>query len=222
MHLGKRSRPNATRNGEDQTSKRQKNNDLQPSYTRKLPVRNNLPNNDRKHSRADRAAGLSGASRTTSAVQPLSNGTIIAPHSRLTEGDSQTLNIDTSNSTQFKNNAGKDKRTLRSHDGASRSKTELAQYFPNFDDIMSDEPKEIGTLTLLHIPILERMMLNTVRRAPYWRDATLRERRSSQVPDSYTNICPSFPPTKKFLKSFYTDLIETKDSNSDSFQLSRT
>ena len=37
-----------------------------------------------------------------------------------------------------------DKRSLRSHDGGSRSKSELALYFPNYDDLMSIEPKEPG------------------------------------------------------------------------------
>ena len=146
MHLGKRSRP--IRNGEGQISKRQKINDLQPSYTRKIPpVRDHEPNNHRKQPRADRATGLTGASRTTSAVQPPSNGTIIAPHSHLTNGDTQPLSINTSSSAQSGRKVENDKRTLRSHDGGSRSKSELAQYFPNFDDIVSNEPKEVGSLT---------------------------------------------------------------------------
>lgn len=37
-----------------------------------------------------------------------------------------------------------EKRTLRSQDGGSRSKSELASYFPNYDDIVSDKPKEPG------------------------------------------------------------------------------
>jgi len=37
-----------------------------------------------------------------------------------------------------------DKRSLRSHDGGSRSKSELAQYFPNYDELISIEPKEPG------------------------------------------------------------------------------
>ena len=38
-----------------------------------------------------------------------------------------------------------DKRSLRSHDGCSRSKSELALYFPNYDELVSIEPKEPGT-----------------------------------------------------------------------------
>ena len=38
-----------------------------------------------------------------------------------------------------------EKRTLRSQDGGSRSRSELASYFPNYDDIVSNEPKEPRT-----------------------------------------------------------------------------
>lgn len=37
-----------------------------------------------------------------------------------------------------------DKRTLRSEHGSTRSKTELAQYFPAFDDMLSLEPADPG------------------------------------------------------------------------------
>lgn len=37
-----------------------------------------------------------------------------------------------------------DKRSLRSQDGGSRSKSELALYFPNYDELVSIEPKESG------------------------------------------------------------------------------
>ena len=37
-----------------------------------------------------------------------------------------------------------EKRTLRSQDGASRSKSELASYFSNYDEIMFNEPRDPG------------------------------------------------------------------------------
>lgn len=37
-----------------------------------------------------------------------------------------------------------EKRTLRSHDGGSRLKSDLAIYFPNYDEIISDAPKDPG------------------------------------------------------------------------------
>ena len=39
-----------------------------------------------------------------------------------------------------------DKRSLRSHDGGSRWKSELASYFVDYDEIMSNEPREPGTV----------------------------------------------------------------------------
>lgn len=42
-----------------------------------------------------------------------------------------------------------DKRSLRSHDGGSRSKSELALYFPNYDELVSIEPKEPGQLYIV-------------------------------------------------------------------------
>lgn len=40
-----------------------------------------------------------------------------------------------------------EKRSLRSQDGGSRFKSELALYFPNYDDLISIEPKQVDTLT---------------------------------------------------------------------------
>ena len=39
----------------------------------------------------------------------------------------------------------RDKRTLRSQNGGSRSKSELSWYFPNYEELLNDEPKEPGT-----------------------------------------------------------------------------
>lgn len=66
--------------------------------------------------------------------------------------------ITTQNAQLFKNNASRthsptnvssqnDKRSLRSHDGCSRSKSELALYFPNYDELVSIEPKEPGRIS---------------------------------------------------------------------------
>lgn len=37
-----------------------------------------------------------------------------------------------------------EKRTLRSHAGGSRSRSELSWYFPNYDELVNDEPREPG------------------------------------------------------------------------------
>ena len=43
----------------------------------------------------------------------------------------------------------KEKRTLRSHDGGSRSKSELAQYFQSYDQMISLDPTAPGRLAIL-------------------------------------------------------------------------
>jgi len=43
-----------------------------------------------------------------------------------------------------------DKRTLRSQGGGSRLRSELSLYFPNYDEIINDEPKEPGESILKH------------------------------------------------------------------------
>lgn len=62
-----------------------------------------------------------------------------------------------------------DKRSLRSQDGGSRSKSELALYFPNYDELVSIEPKETGImrnqgyLSGIHLlTILEFLTIDTL------------------------------------------------------------
>ena len=43
----------------------------------------------------------------------------------------------------------KDKRQLRSHDGGSRSKSELAQYFQNYEQLISLDPTAPGRIAIL-------------------------------------------------------------------------
>ncbi|KAI4151158.1 MAG: hypothetical protein LQ340_003666, partial [Diploschistes diacapsis] len=148
MHLGKRGRPNATVKAEHAASKRQKvlgTFDAKPA--RQLPTGDQEPKTTRKHAgAADREAGLPGGPRVTSAVQPPPNGTITTTQT-LTNGEAQPLIQVTATSAHTNGPQESDKRTLRSHDGGSRSKSELAQYFPNFDEIVSNERKEAELLT---------------------------------------------------------------------------
>jgi hypothetical protein len=44
-----------------------------------------------------------------------------------------------------------DRRKLRSEDGSSRAKTELAQYFPDFEEMLSLKPPDPGTCLSVHI-----------------------------------------------------------------------
>ncbi|MCJ1352393.1 MAG: hypothetical protein MMC33_002377 [Icmadophila ericetorum] len=81
-------------------------------------------------------------SRIISAVQPSANGTSITngdlPHRPAT----QTAPSQTSNTSKEV-----DKRTLRSQGGGSRSRSELALYFPNYDELIGNEPKETESIT---------------------------------------------------------------------------
>ncbi|KAL9117161.1 MAG: hypothetical protein Q9187_006306, partial [Circinaria calcarea] len=84
------------------------------------------------------------SSRTTNAVQPPANGTITS------NGHGHAHAGQTSKSTQTTNGKGKkesEKRTLRSQDGGSRGKSELSLYFPNYEEIISNEPKDTDFLT---------------------------------------------------------------------------
>ena len=74
-------------------------------------------------------------SRGTNAVQPLPNGIIT------TNGEHAPVPIEV---TKLKKSKETDKRTLRSQDGGSRSKSELSLYFPNYEELISNEPKEPG------------------------------------------------------------------------------
>lgn len=49
-----------------------------------------------------------------------------------------------------------DKRSLRSKDGGSRSKSELAQYFPNYEQMLSFEPIPPGEF---HVPLSGRLLI---------------------------------------------------------------
>ena len=64
--------------------------------------------------------------------------TVIANHP-LATNQNNALTVNTPNALKQT-----DKRNLRSHDGASRSKSELAPYFPNYDELVSIEPREPG------------------------------------------------------------------------------
>lgn len=68
------------------------------------------------------------------------NGTTTALHNVQSFTNNNTLTVNTKDLS-----SQSDKRSLRSHDGCSRSKSELALYFPNYDELVSIEPKEPGT-----------------------------------------------------------------------------
>jgi len=114
----------------------------------------------RTNSRKRPATALADA--TTPDTRPPTKITVTQPHGELlrtTNGVSAPLGIDaddlpSTRSTPRPGSAGKlapaagktaqDKRSLRSHDGGSRLKSDLATYFSSYDDIITGVPKPAG------------------------------------------------------------------------------
>jgi hypothetical protein len=107
------------------------------------------------------------ADATTPDTRPPTKVTVTQPHGELlsiTNGVSAPLGIDaddllSARSTPRPGSSGKlapasassqDKRSLRSHDGGSRLKSDLATYFASYDDIIAGVPKPAGMSLLLN------------------------------------------------------------------------
>lgn len=126
------------------------------------PTRPPLP--ARTNSRKRPAAALSPDAIDT---RPPTKVTVTQPHGELlrtTNGVTASIGIDADDvhsgrSTPRPGSAGKlavpapgstsqDKRSLRSHDGGSRLKSDLPTYFANYDDIIAGLPKPSGRFSL--------------------------------------------------------------------------
>ena len=84
-------------------------------------------------------------SRSADPPPPKSNGFTTTTSNTTYDYDGQEkINENTCNISPTNTINKSDKRSLRSHDGGSRSKSELALYFPNYDELVSIEPKEPG------------------------------------------------------------------------------
>ena len=92
----------------------------------------------------DRPAAQDAATQAGNARKPAPlrhiNGTTTPSHNLQSLNNHDTLTVNTQDLS-----GQNDKRSLRSHDGCSRSKSELALYFPNYDELVSIKPKEPGT-----------------------------------------------------------------------------
>lgn len=65
-----------------------------------------------------------------------------------------------------------ERRLLRSHDGCSRSKSELAMYFPNYEQMISLEPPKSGKEISAALPLRNHSSLLTMPRVLDGRDAS--------------------------------------------------
>ena len=151
QHLGKRAHEILIANGDHRPTKRLKpssDSSLQPMLTSKTRTYNSFTLNKSIVNGSPAAAAPAPSPRIITAVQPLADGTLI------TNGNPTIVVNETEITSRIVNN-GKavqktlkvvDKRTLRSQDGGSRSKSELSLYFPNYEELISNEPKESGTM----------------------------------------------------------------------------
>lgn len=151
QHLGKRAHEILIANDDHRPTKRLKPSSdslLQPVLTSKTLTYDSFTVNKSIVDVSPTNAAPAPSPRITTAVQPLADGTLI------TNGNLNIVVNETEITSSIVNN-GKavqktlkvvDKRTLRSHDGGSRSKSELSLYFPNYEELISNEPKESGTV----------------------------------------------------------------------------
>lgn len=93
------------------------------------------------------------SSRKSDRLRPLSQRAVSTTNSNesIPEGNGVSVG-----STVLSETARAEKRSLRSHDGGSRSKSELALYFSNYDELVSVEAKAPGMTPFLQI----RLSLN--------------------------------------------------------------
>ncbi len=116
-----------------------------PTRSRDVSTKNipkSLPIRDRSAARD--AATQAGRSRNPDRPQYINGTTTTAAQNVQSFNNNAALTVNTTDVS-----SQNDKRSLRSHDGGSRSKSELALYFPNYDELVSIEPKEPGRTSLV-------------------------------------------------------------------------
>ena len=151
IHLGKRAHDDYLGNGDHQISKKLKINVTALSYPH-VPSKAAAPNPPSSGEKSPGGVTLSTSSALCS-VQPPTNSSITTNGLALTK---EQLSVKSTVKHHRETN-GKivkviDKRTLRSHDGGSRSKSELSLYFHNYDELISNESKNSGMFHQLQKP----------------------------------------------------------------------
>lgn len=153
---GKRTRdssPGSVSNASVKKQKAQNRDNTRSKPVVKTEVPRSLPIRDRRGTKdAVTQVGRSRTSESPVAQQhhQTVNGSTITAQKSQAFGTKQNLNIITNldaNGTATTSQA--DKRSLRSQAGGSRSKSELALYFTNYDELVSIEPKEPGETVAL-------------------------------------------------------------------------
>lgn len=107
--------------------------EYQTHAPKSLPIRDRSATQD--------AVTRVGRSQKPDPPQPINGTTITTQNAKFFNNNASLTHSPANTSSQ------NDKRSLRSHDGCSRSKSELALYFPNYDELVSIEPKEPGRMS---------------------------------------------------------------------------
>ncbi|MCJ1387432.1 hypothetical protein MMC18_000275 [Xylographa bjoerkii] len=152
IHLGKRTHDTYLANGDHPFSKKLKINLPSLTYPHVLSKASaTKPMSPGEKSPGGVTLSTTSAlftSRTNSAVQPPADGIITTNGlTSVKEQLSIKSTVKHHKGTNRKVVKVVDKRTLRSQDGGSRSKSELSLYFHNYEELISNEPKDSEFLT---------------------------------------------------------------------------
>lgn len=181
----------------------------------------------RSGSRKRSATGLDDA--TAPDTRPPTKVTVTQPHGelvRITNGVHAPLGIDADDvrsgtSTPRPGSAGKlapssqaqaqDKRSLRSHDGGSRLKSDLATYFASYDDIIAGVPKPEEFLDYdTPVFVLDEPLKSKTAPAPVSPaqsraslSPTRSRKRKASLPSAEAPAAPSLPPPAQSSTAFH-------------------
>ncbi|KAI9811345.1 MAG: hypothetical protein M1827_005505 [Pycnora praestabilis] len=130
-------------------------------------------------------------------TSPTANGFTIAQKQQNTPNP---LGLDP-NSASTRLAQQSDKRTLRSQDGGSRFKSDLSLYFPGYDEMVSNEPKEPDFLTN-NTPILVIDENPTSSRGPTGtitssKTTSTGDKARGSVPVAYNGASNGYPPSSQ-------------------------
>lgn len=144
--LAKRKRDTSEDHGSLDFRKKQR---VQPQSQVPTPPKSVLRTSTQKSPLEPQATALKDSvTQTTQTEQPhievTVQPTVAQDSSRVTNDSPFAITANVLAKEPLRSVKKEEKRTLRSQAGGSRSKSELALYFANYDDVVSNEPKEPG------------------------------------------------------------------------------
>ncbi|OKL58356.1 hypothetical protein UA08_06133 [Talaromyces atroroseus] len=124
------------------------------------------------------------------AISPMPNTASVRKHTRQPRAGKTVIIADDKATTQTiaaRQPAAAEKRSLRSHNGGSRSKSELALYFPNYEQIISLEPVKSDEFLL---PGTVVTLLDDLVASPPTASPSSRTRKTQPKKDSSDQVSP--------------------------------